>query len=211
MEVIGIFGTSGMAREAGDIAWALGLKPIYIARDVPELNDWRFSDTVVLEAELTDQADFSCVIGVGDNKIRQTIAEKYSRTLKFRNLIHPSATCGFGQAAMLDSAKGLIISAGARLTNNIQMGDFCIVNQNATVAHDCVIGNFVHIAPCAAVLGNVWLQDGAWIGAGAVVNQGTDAAKTLVQEGAFVGSGAVVLDGCSPNSVYVGVPAKRIK
>lgn len=32
MRKVGIFGTSGMAREAGDIAWALGLEPIYVAR-----------------------------------------------------------------------------------------------------------------------------------------------------------------------------------
>ena len=29
---IGIFGTSGMARQASDVAWAVGLEPFYIAR-----------------------------------------------------------------------------------------------------------------------------------------------------------------------------------
>jgi D-arabinose 1-dehydrogenase-like Zn-dependent alcohol dehydrogenase len=34
---IGIFGTSGMAREASDIADALGLSVVFVARDSAEL------------------------------------------------------------------------------------------------------------------------------------------------------------------------------
>lgn len=206
---IGVFGTSGMAREAGDIAWALGISPIYIARDESEMDGC--SGTVLLESELSGEVDYPFVIGIGNNAIRESIAKKYCSTLEFCNLIHPSVTCGYGQGELLSSSKGLIISAGARLTNNIQIGDFCIINQNATIAHDCIIGSFVHVAPNANVLGNVLLKDRVWIGAGAVINQGACDSKTIVEEDAYVGSGAVVLKGCAPRSVYVGVPAKRIK
>ena len=88
---------------------------------------------------------------------------------------------------------------------------FCIFNQNVTVAHDCVVGNFVHVAPGANVSGNVHLQDGCWIGAGAVVNQGKSDNKLRIGDNTIVGSGSVVVADCDSNAVYVGVPARRIK
>ena len=49
---IGIFGTAGMAREAGDIAWAIGIEPFYIARDDQELKYWSGAGEIILESEI---------------------------------------------------------------------------------------------------------------------------------------------------------------
>ena len=74
-----------------------------------------------------------------------------------------------------------------------------------------MVGDFVHIAPGANVSGNVNLQDGCWIGAGAVINQGIHTKKLEVGKNTVIGSGAVVIDDCVRDAVYVGTPAKRIK
>ena len=42
---------------------------------------------------------------------------------------------------------GVIICAGVRLTNNIKVGNFSILNLNATVGHDTIIEHFVNVAP----------------------------------------------------------------
>ncbi|WP_336146500.1 NeuD/PglB/VioB family sugar acetyltransferase [Marinobacter salarius] len=208
---IGIFGTSGMAREAGDIAWASGLEPVYVARDESELQAWNFSGPVILEKEIERYADLPFVIGIGENSIRKAIAERFRDLLRFSNLIHPSATFGRGQREVLEACKGSIVAAGARLTSGIVIGDFCLFNQNVTVAHDCVLGSYVHVAPGANLSGNVHLKDGCWVGAGAVVNQGSNKEKRVVGENTVVGSGAVVIEDCEADAVYAGVPAKRIK
>lgn len=208
---IGIFGTSGMAREAGDIAWACGIEPFYIAQDEAEIAVWQGEEEVVLEADVAVYSSYPFVIGIGSNVIRQKVAEKFQNQLEFTNLIHPSATLGHRQQQALDSAHGVIVAAGVRLTSNIRVGSFVLFNQNATIAHDCLIEHFVHIAPGANISGNVHLKEGVWIGAGAVINQGNDAQKRTVGAYAVVGSGAVVTKDCSPNGVYAGVPAKRIK
>jgi acetyltransferase-like isoleucine patch superfamily enzyme len=57
----------------------------------------------------------------------------------------------------------------------------------------------------------VHLKDGCWVGAGAVVNQGSNTAKRVVGENTVLGSGAVVIEDCEADAVYAGVPAKRIK
>ena len=211
MNRIGIFGTSGMAREAGDVAGALGLEPVYVARDEKELNDWSFSGQVILEQVLEQYSDMPFVIGIGDAGIRKAIALRYGDHLKFTNLIHPAATFGTSQLEAFGNCKGTIIASGARLASGISIGDFCIFNQNATISHDCILGNFVHVSPGANVLGNVYLKDGCWVGAGAVINQGNCSKKIEIGANTVVGSGAVVIDDCEPNAVYVGVPAKRIK
>ncbi|MBN15327.1 MAG: hypothetical protein CMJ15_08950 [Pelagibacterium sp.] len=208
---IGIFGTAGMAREAGDIAWAIGIEPFYIARDDQELKYWSGAGEIILESEIEKVSHHPFVIGIGDNIIRQKIASRFSEFLQFSNLIHPSATFGYGQRDVVDASRGVIIAAGARLTSNICIGDFVLVNQNATIAHDCVIDSYAHVAPGANISGNVHLEEAAWGGAGAVINQGNYIDKRTIGKNTVVGSGAVVIADCEPETVYVGVPAKRLK
>ena len=208
---IGIFGTSGMAREAGDIAWALDLEPLYIARDEVERRECGFSHQVILEQDVLHYTGMPFVIGIGENSIRRAIAERFKESLRFTNLVHPSATFGFSQKEAIDRGKGIVVAAGTRFTSGICVGDFCIFNQNTTIAHDCVVESYVHVAPGANVSGNVHLKNGCWVGAGAVVNQGSHAKKRVVGENATIGSGAVVIRDCEANAVYAGVPAKRIK
>lgn len=208
---IGIFGTSGMAREVGDIAWALGLEPIYVARDESELSALNFCAQVILERDIGQHMDMPYVIGIGENSTRKAVSSRFKDQLTFTNLIHPSATLGKAQREVLESRTGIVVCAGVRFTSGIAAGDFCIFNQNSTIAHDCVVGSFVHVAPGANISGNVELQDECWIGAGAVINQGRLTRKLKIGRKTVIGSGAVVIRDCDSNAVYAGVPAERIE
>lgn len=211
MNRIGIFGTSGMAREAGDIAWELGYEPIYVARDQVELEAWSFPGEVILESDINRCLDMSYVIGIGDNVIRQRIAQHYAKRLRFVSLIHPSASFGKGQRQLIETKRGVIVCAGVRFTNNIQVGDFCIFNLNATISHDTVIDECVYVAPGAHITGNVHVGTRSWIGTGVAINQGSGAIRLCIGADTTIGSGAVVVKDCEPNAVYVGVPARRLK
>ena len=209
-KTIGIFGTSGMAREAGDVANALGLEPIYIAYNEVAAEEFGSAFQVMLEKDLKANNELVFVIGIADGKIRKAIAERYSETLSFTNLIHPDATFGQGQLELVEKRRGVIVASGVRFTNSIECGDFCIFNQNSTIAHDCSIGSFVHIAPGANISGNVDIKENCWVGAGAIINQGKPGRKLKLGKNSTIGSGAVVLSDCSPGATYVGVPAKRV-
>lgn len=208
---LGIFGVSGFAREVGDIAHALGYEPVYIARDQADIDAWHFPEQIILEQDVQrlDADDFA--IGIGDNSIRQKVSERYSSHCNFINVIHPSATFGRLQLATINSRKGVIVCAGARLTNNIEVGNFNIFNLNATVGHDVILEDFINIAPGANISGNVHIEKGCWIGSGAVVNQGDSAMKLTIGKNTIIGSGSVVVKSCEHNAVYVGIPAKKIK
>lgn len=211
MNRIGIFGMSGMARETGDIAWELGLEPVYIAHDQAEMEACSLSGQVILESDIDRYLDMEYVIGIGDNYVRQCISQRYAGRLNFTNLIHPSASFGREQRKQIEAKQGVIICAGVRFTNNIQIGDFCIFNLNSTISHDVVIDEYVYVAPGAHITGNVHIEPRAWIGAGAVVNQGNEILRRRIGADTTIGSGAVVVKDCESNALYVGIPARRIK
>jgi len=52
----------------------------------------------------------------------------------------------------------------------------------------------------------VRIEDGCWIGAGAILLPGV-----AVGEGCVVAAGAVVRESCEPNGLYGGVPARRLE
>ncbi|MEO2037445.1 MAG: DapH/DapD/GlmU-related protein, partial [Martelella sp.] len=75
----------------------------------------------------------------------------------------------------------------------------------AYIEHDCVIGDFVTLAPGAKVNGNITIGDHVYIGSGAVIRQGT-----TIGPGATIGMGAVVLRDVPPGVTVVGNPAKAL-
>lgn len=205
-----ILGTGGHARDISDIVAALGRRPIFVTRSLAERERWSGTDEIVLEDEIVSRPGADFAIGIGSNHVRAKIAATYT-DIRFPALVHPDTSFGRGQRAALDAAIGTVVFAGVRLTGGIKVGAFCTLNLNVTVSHDCEIGDFVNLSPGANIAGNVRLGNGAWIGLGAVVNQGSDDRKVDIGDNTVIGSGAVVLGDCAADSVYVGVPARKIR
>ena len=210
MTTVGIFGASGFAREVADVAEDQGHSPVLIARDQAELDGWTFGGEIILEDDIARYPDMVFSIGIGENEVRERVARRHADR-PFLTLIHSSATFGRRQRAAIEERSGIIVCAGVRFTNNIAVGDFSVFDQNATIAHDVIAEEYVHVAPGACISGNVHLGRGCWIGTGAAINQGDATHKLTVGERTIVGSGAVVAKDCDPDAVYVGVPARRIR
>jgi sugar O-acyltransferase (sialic acid O-acetyltransferase NeuD family) len=139
------------------------------------------------------------IVAIGDNTIRKRAAEKSAHA--FTNAIHPSAimsayaTCGVGNMIL----HGVIVQAQTKI------GDHCILNTGAQIDHDCIIENYVHIAPGVVLCGRVTIGEGAFIGAGAVLIPGVK-----VGAWATVGAGAVVIGDIPVGAVAVGNPARVV-
>ncbi len=84
-----------------------------------------------------------------------------------------------------------------------KIGDDCLFMAYSHVAHDCLVGDGVVLANCAAPAGHVELGDYAIIGGLAAVHQHTRVGKL-----AFVGGGAMVVLDVPPFCVAVGDRAK---
>jgi sugar O-acyltransferase (sialic acid O-acetyltransferase NeuD family) len=97
------------------------------------------------------------------------------------------------------------------LTSNIQIGRHFHANLYSYVEHDCIIGDYVTFAPGVKCNGNVVIEDGAYIGAGAVIKQGQPGKPLVIGQGAVVGMGAVVTKSVPPGMTVVGNPAAQLK
>ena len=80
----------------------------------------------------------------------------------------------------------------------------CIINTCSSVDHDCVIGDFVHIAVGSHLSGTVKVGDATWIGAGATVSNNVSICGRCM-----IGAGAVVVDDITESGTYMGVPAVK--
>jgi sugar O-acyltransferase (sialic acid O-acetyltransferase NeuD family) len=95
---------------------------------------------------------------------------------------------------------GTVINAGARL------GAGVIVNTAVVVEHDCMIGEFCHIAPRSCLGGGVCLGENSHVGLGAVIRE-----YRTIGRGTLVGAGAVVVSDLPEGCKALGVPAKPVK
>lgn len=206
---IAVFGASGFSREVADILLTSGVKDLVFVDLSPKAHQY-FGFPICDESDISKLQDqgFCFVIGVGDNQARKKIYEKFP-SLPYPNFTHSSASMGFKQFGMLKNKRGNIITAGVRFTNNIQIGDFGIYNLNSTVGHDCMIEDFVNLAPGANISGNVHLKEGAYVGANASILQGKSIDKKLeIGSYATIGAGAVVIKSVQSFDTVVGVPAR---
>lgn len=101
---------------------------------------------------------------------------------------------------------GRVVFPGAQLGWGVQLGEHVHVLYNAVVSHGCQIGDFVTICSNATLCGEVTVESGAFIGAGAVIRHG----GITIGRNAVVGMGAVVVDDIPPGEKWAGNPAKPL-
>jgi len=203
---LAIFGTAGHALEIADIADALGMRDILLlSREASAKAPLpvRPED----EAQALAEAGYQFVVGIANPQIKSRVAETFS-DLPYINLIHPAATFGRGQRALLPENQGIVIAAGAVLMHHIRIGKCCAIGPNTTIGHDCELEDYVSIMPGANVSGNVVLQTQSYIGTGAAIIQGSPDHKKVIGAGATVGAGAVVTRNVADGTTVVGSPAR---
>ncbi len=152
---------------------------------------------------IADRRDDVEVVGaIGASSTRRNLVERVRGVGgRFCALIHPSAQIG-GSVSL---GEGVIVSAGAVLTSDIEIGDHTHINIASTVSHDCVVGNFVSLAPGVRLAGWVRVGEGCEIGAGTVCSD-----RTSIGAWSVTGAGTAVIADVAANTTVVGVPARII-
>lgn len=154
-----------------------------------------------------DASDRHIVLAIANSGIREHLAARC-----VADKVWPW-TVQAANAVVMDEVQlgeGAILSPFVTLTSNIRIGRYFHANLYSYVEHDCVIGDFVTLAPGVKCNGNIVVEDHAYLGAGAVIKQGRRGRPLLIGRGAVVGMGAVVTKDVPPGVTVVGNPAQPL-
>ena len=147
-------------------------------------------------------------IAIANSHVREKIAQR----LEAENISLWSIQAD--NVVLMDQAEiaaGAALSPFVSITSNIKIGKCFHANLYSYVEHDCVIGDFVTFAPGVKCNGNIRIHDHAYIGAGAMIKQGTPDQPLVIGAGAVVGMGAVVTKSVPAGATVVGNPARIVQ
>lgn len=191
-----LYGASGHAKVVMDIAQKAYYEVPFLIDDNPEVNE-----LAGLKVFHSVDGLSPIIVTIGDCQIRKRIVEKLGER-DYLTVIHPSAI----KADSVKLGYGTVVMAGAILNPYASVGNHCIVNTGASIDHDCIIHDFVHIAPHSTLCGEVEICEGTWVGAGTTIKQGIHIGKNC-----FIGAGSVVVKDIPDNSLCYGNPARVVK
>lgn len=205
-----IFGAGGFGRE---VAW-LAEQALSESTQLTFLVDdpaYLQESVNGIPVRLLDDVDATgahFVVAIGDPTARRDIVRRcLAKGLVAFTICHPRAE----RSRFTAFGDGTIFCVGSVATTNIQVGDHVHINLNCTIGHDVRIGNFATLSPGVDVAGNVHIGEGAFIGIGATIINGSSSKPLVIGAGAVVAAGACVIRDVEPNSLVAGVPAIRKK
>lgn len=91
------------------------------------------------------------------------------------------------------------------------MGAHTLVMPMAVIGHDVILGDYVTVCSSASIAGYVVVEDEVFVGAGAVIVNGTPDRPVRIGRGTHVAAGAVVTKSLPAGSRVFGNPARDIR
>jgi len=121
---------------------------------------------------------------IGDCAIRKRV-DHFLKPIGFTMPVikHPSAIIGDD----VELGEGTFVAAGVVINPGTKIGRHAIINTSSSIDHDCLIGDFVHIAPGVTLSGGVKVGDEVHIGIGSNIVQNINIGKRC-----FVKAGSII-------------------
>jgi sugar O-acyltransferase (sialic acid O-acetyltransferase NeuD family) len=117
-------------------------------------------------------------------------------------LVHPDASI----SRYASIGAGTVICAQAAVIIDSRIGLATIINTGASVGHDCVLEDGVHVAPGARLAGAVSVGACSWIGIGATVKE-----RVRIGRAVTVGAGSTIIRDVPDHVTVVGSPGRIIR
>jgi sugar O-acyltransferase (sialic acid O-acetyltransferase NeuD family) len=214
LPLFAVYGASGYGREVMPLARVqlqlqrVPLERLVFVDDQPEspvVNGHRvlcYAD--FLQAEASER---HAVLAIANGAVREKLAVRCDEDGVRRWTVSAANVVTMDHVAL---GEGAVLSPFVTLTSNIRIGRHFHANIYSYVAHDCVIGDFVTLAPGVKCNGNVVIEDHAYIGTGAVIKQGKPGQPLVIGRGAVIGMGGVVTRHVPAGATLAGNPARPL-
>jgi acetyltransferase EpsM len=194
--VFNILGTGGHSRVIIDICKLSKMYDIQLFDDNSKNHNTELYGFKIIGG-ITNQIVGNSIMAIGSNKVRNHFNE-YLTNVIWTTLIHPSAVI----SENVKIGMGTVIMAGAIIQPGAKIGRHCIINTGACVDHDCIIEDFVHLAPNTALAGGVTVGEGTFVGIGSSV-----VPYVTIGKWSTIGAGSAVINDIPDNCMAAGVPA----
>lgn len=206
-----IIGAKGFAKEVFEIIYQNGIAENTAFYDDISQNTPRhlFEKYSILTSELEAEHFFKNInneytIGIGNPLLRHKLFLKMNSI--GGNLVSTISSKAEIGSFDIEIAQGCNILSGVKISNSVSIEKGVILYYNSIVTHDVKIGQFAEISPSVTLLGRCKIGNFVQIGAGSVILPGV-----TIGDNSVIGAGSVVIKDVPENSVFVGVPAKKLR
>jgi sugar O-acyltransferase (sialic acid O-acetyltransferase NeuD family) len=144
------------------------------------------------------------VFSIATADILKSIIDQIANSnLVFPNLVAPNVL--FLDKKTVKMGKGNLIFFGTRISCDVTIGDFNLMNGHVSLGHDASLGNFNVLGPMVRISGNTSVQDVNFFGVQSTVLQGLKIGSETK-----IGAGSIVMRNTKNGFLYMGNPAKKI-
>jgi len=153
--------------------------------------------------------EIPCFVSVSQPAVRRVLVERVAAAGgSFASILRAGEP---PLSPTLRIGEGSFIAGMVNVARNASLGRHAQVMTLTSLGHDCTLGDFVTICPSVAISGHVVVEDEAFVGAGAVLVDGTSDHPLRIGRGAFVCAGAVVTKSVPAGARVAGNPARPLR
>ena len=146
------------------------------------------------------------IIGVGHNFLRKKISREIEsflkRKIKWATIVSKNSILN-GNVSV---GEGTVIISNSVVNTGTKIGKHCLINTLSSLDHHNNFGNFSSTGPGVITGGNVKIGELSHLSIGSTIKN-----NITIKSNALIGGSSFVNKDCDKNSVYYGVPAKKIK
>lgn len=149
-----------------------------------------------------------CFVSSGNAKTRRALVARLSDAgARFTTSVFDGAAGALGFEVGTGSGVWGPLYCGP----NVRIGDHVQVMPMTSLGHDIAVEDFATICPGCTVSGHVQIEEGAFVGAGSIVINGSALRPLVIGRNAVVGAGSFVSKNVPPDARVSGNPARPLR
>ncbi|MBC1605355.1 sugar O-acyltransferase [Listeria rocourtiae] len=168
--------------------------------DLLSVEDGVYHGPIKMVDSLSQDESIYFIVAIGDPENKYDMVQELGlKEERYATIIHPFS--------YIDSSTrvghGVYVSANATVMHQCYIGNHTFILAGATLEYETSVADCVLIAANASISGNVKIKNQVFVGAGAVITQ-----SRLIGANTIIGASATVLKDIPDNSIAVGTPAE---